>query len=103
MAQIKLTDKSKEVFKYLKEMGATIESNVNITAADIAKALGYEKKSSVDGIITGGLQKKGLTIRIPAEIEITNADGEVEQKTVKFIKLTEAGNKFDPDAVVEAD
>ena len=85
---------SLKVLNYLKEIGDT-----NVTSADIAAALGMEKKS-VDGIVTSGLQRKELAQRIPAEIEVTKEDGTVAHQPVKFIKLTDAGKAFDPDAEV---
>lgn len=81
-----MSEKTQSVLAYLKEI-----DGANVTAADIAEALGMEKKS-VDGIVTSGLQRKGLAERIPAEIEL--ADG--THKPVKFIKLTAAGKEFDP-------
>jgi DNA-binding MarR family transcriptional regulator len=65
----------------------------DFTASDIAEALGLEVKS-VNGIITSAFQKKGLTIREEAEVEL--ADG--SHKKVKLIRLTEQGRAFTPDA-----
>ena len=89
-----MSEKTKTVLNYLKEIG-----DANVTSADIAAALGMEKKS-VDGIVTSGLQRKELAQRIPAEIEVTKEDGTVAHQPVKFIKLTDAGKAFDPDAEV---
>ena len=86
MANKAVSEKSLTVLNYLKEIDGT-----NVTAADIADALGMEKKS-VDGIVTSGLiRNKGLAERIPAEIEL--ADG--THKQVKFIKATPAGMAYD--------
>ena len=82
---------SKKVYEYVKSVG-----DENITANDIAEATGLEVRS-VNGIVTSAFQKKGLMERIPAEIAL--ADG--THKAVKFIKLTEAGKSFDPDAADE--
>ena len=60
---------------------------VDITANELSEATGVPTKS-VNGIITS-LQKKGIAYREPAEV-----DG----KTVKFIRLTEAGKTVDPNA-----
>lgn len=79
---------SKMVLNYLKE-----HNGENLTAADIAAALGLEKRS-VDGSFTSAIQRKGLGIRTPAEIEL--ADGTHAQ--VKYLSLTPAGMDFDPDA-----
>lgn len=83
----KMSEKSRKVFDYMVSIG-----DKNVTANDIAEALGLSPKS-VNGIITQAFQKKGLMERIPAEIE--NADG--THKAVKLIKLTEEGKAFDPD------
>lgn len=88
-----MSDKTRQVLDYLKGLG-----DENVTSADIAEALGIPKKS-VDGIVTAGLQRKGLAERVAAEIE--NPDG--SHKAVKFIKLTDAGYAFDPDAEVAAE
>lgn len=82
-----MTDKSKAVLNYLKE-----HDGEELTSADVAEALGVEKRS-VDGTFTS-LQKKGYGVRIPAEIELP--DGTHRQ--VKFLKLTDDGFNVDPDA-----
>ena len=82
---------SKKVYEYVKSVG-----DENITANDIAEATGLEVRS-VNGIVTSAFQKKGLMKRIPAEIELSDGS----HKAVKFIKLTEAGKNFDPDATDE--
>ena len=89
-----MRDKTRQVLDYLKGL----DKSDNVTSADIAEALDIPKKS-VDGIVTAGLQRKGLAERFPAEIE--NADG--SHKPVKFIKLTDEGYAFDPDAEVAAE
>ena len=89
-----MSDKTRQLLDYLKGL----DKSDNVTSADIAEALDIPKKS-VDGIVTAGLQRKGLAERIPAEIE--NADG--SHKPVKFIKLTDEGYAFDPDAEVAAE
>ena len=89
-----MSDKTRQVLDYLKGL----DKSDNVTSADIAEALDIPKKS-VDGIVTAGLQRKGLAERIPSEIE--NADG--SHKPVKFIKLTDEGYAFDPDAEVAAE
>lgn len=82
---------SKKVWEYLKEINGE-----NVTAADVAAELGMEKRS-VDGIFTSAIQRKGLGIRVPAEVELEDGS----HKQVKFLKLTEAGMTFDPDASEE--
>lgn len=76
------------VFNYVKE-----NDGADFTAQDIAEALNLEVKS-VNGIVTSAFQKKGLMTREEAEVEL--ADG--SHKKVKFIRLTDAGRDFDPEA-----
>lgn len=85
MANVAVSEKSLVVLNYLKENQGT-----KMTAADIAEALGLEKKS-VDGIVTSGLQRKGYAERIPAEIELEDGT----HKPVKFIQATAAGIAYD--------
>ena len=92
-----VSEKSLVVLDYLKGIG-----DANVTAADIAAALGMEKKS-VDGIVTSGLQRKGLTERVPAQVEVTDENGEAKVKDVKFIKLTAEGQAYDHEAALAAD
>lgn len=87
-----MSDNSKKVLNYMKEI-----NGADVTAADVAAALGLEKRQ-VDGIFTSAIQRKGYGVRIPAEIELEDGS----HKPVKFLKLTDAGMAFDPDAVVEA-
>ena len=87
-----MKENSKNVLNYLKGINGE-----NVTAADVAEALGLEKRQ-VDGIFTSALQRKGLGVRIPAEIELDDGS----HKPVKFLRLTDEGMAFDPDAEVEA-
>ena len=87
-----MSDNSKKVLNYMKEI-----NGAGVTAADVAAALGLEKRQ-VDGIFTSAIQRKGYGVRIPAEVELEDGS----HKPVKFLKLTDAGMAFDPDAVVEA-
>lgn len=87
-----MKENSKNVLNYLKGINGE-----NVTAADVAEALGLEKRQ-VDGIFTSALQRKGLGVRVPAEIELDDGT----HKAVKFLRLTDAGMAFDPDAEVEA-
>lgn len=82
-----MTEKSKKVLNYLKEVNGQ-----NVTAADVAEALGMEKRS-IDGTFTS-IQKKGLGLRTAAEIELEDGT----HKQVKFLSLTDEGMNFDPDA-----
>ena len=93
-----VSEKSLVVLNYLKSIG-----DANVTAADIADALGMEKKS-VDGIVTSGLiRNKGLAERIPAQIEVTDEEGNTKYKDVKFIRLTAAGVSYDHEAAQAED
>ena len=83
-----MKENSKKVLNYLKEINGE-----NVTAADVAEALGLEKRS-VDGIFTSAIQRKGLGIRTPAEVELDDGT----HKQVKFLSLTAEGMAFDPDA-----
>ena len=94
MAKAQISEKALVVLNYLKE-----NKDSNVTAADIADALGMEKKS-VDGVVTGGLvRNRGLAERIPAEIELEDGT----HKAIKLIKATQAGLDYDHDAAVAAD
>lgn len=87
-----MKENSKNVLNYLKGINGE-----NVTAADVAEAMGLEKRQ-VDGIFTSAIQRKGLGIRVPAEIELEDGT----HKQVKFLSLTPAGMAFDPDAEVDA-
>ena len=86
-----MKDNSKKVFNYLKEINGE-----NVTAADVATALSLEKRQ-VDGIFTSAIQRKGYGVRVPAEIELEDGS----HKAVKFLRLTDVGMSFDPEAVIE--
>lgn len=83
-----MKDNSKRVLNYLKK-----HNGEDLTAVDVAEALDLEVRS-VNGIFTSAIQRKGLGVRVPAEVE--QPDG--THKPVKFLTLTEAGMAFDPDA-----
>lgn len=86
-----MKENSKNVLNYLKE-----NKGVNLTAADVAEALGLEKRQ-VDGIFTSAIQRKKLGVRTVAEIELEDGT----HKRVKFLSLNDAGMAFDPDAEEE--
>ena len=71
------------VLNYVKE-----HDGEDFTAAEIAEALGLEVKQ-VNGIITSAFQKKGLMLR--EEVAVTGGK-------VKYIRLTDEGREFDPEA-----
>lgn len=87
-----LKENSLKVLEYVRA-----HDGENMTAADIAEGTGLEVRS-VNGIVTSAFQKKGLMVRTPAEIEVTDSEGKVSHKDVKFISLTEAGKEFDENA-----
>lgn len=82
----KTSQKAIEIYEYVKANQAN-----NITAADIAKATGYDVKV-VNGTLTGAFTKKGLMERVPAEIELEDGS----HKPIKLVKLTEAGLNWVP-------
>ena len=86
-----MKENSKKVLNYLKEINGQ-----DVTSEDVANTIGLAKRQ-VDGIFTSAIQRKGLGIRVPAEIEL--ADG--THKQVKFLQLTPEGMAFDPDKEVE--
>ena len=83
-----MKENSKNVLNYLKSVNGS-----DVTAADVADALGLEKRQ-VDGIFTSAIQRKGLGVRVPSEIELEDGT----HKAIKFLRLTDAGLAFDPDA-----
>lgn len=84
-----MKENTKTVITYLQGM----DESANVTAADVAAALGMEKRS-VDGIFTSAIQKKQYGVRVPAEVELEDGS----HKAVKFLKLTDAGMALDVDA-----
>lgn len=93
-----VSEKSLIVLNYLKGIG-----DQNVTAADIAAALDMEVKT-VNGVVTAGLARgKKLAERVPAQIEVTDEEGNTVVKDVKFIKLTEKGKNYDHEAALAED
>lgn len=86
-----MKETSKNVLNYLKSINGS-----DVTSADVADALGLQKRQ-VDGIFTSAIQRKGLGVRVPAEIQLDDGT----HRAIKFLKLTDAGMAFDPDAVEE--
>ena len=83
-----MKENTRKVFDYLR-----VNDDVNMTAAEIAESLGLEKRQ-VDGIFTSALQRKGLGVRVEAEVELDDGT----HKKVKYLRLTEQGKNFDPDS-----
>lgn len=85
-----MKENTKAIFNYVKE-----NSGSDFTYTDIADALGIPAKS-VTGSLTS-LQKKELIVREDATVEAP--DGTTVK--VKFIRITDKGRNFDPDADAE--
>ena len=88
-----LKPNSRTVYEFVKA-----NDGKNITAADIAEGTGLDTKQ-VNGIVTSAFQRKGLMERVPAEVELEDGS----HKAVKLIKLTAAGEAFDPEAEEDAE
>ena len=84
-----MSENSRKVLDYLK----SIHGGDPVTAADVAETLGLGIKV-VNGIFTSAIQRKGLGVRVQAEVELEDGT----HKTVKFLELNEAGMAFDPTA-----
>ena len=84
-----MKENTKTVFNYLKE-----HDGEDIIATDIADATGLPIES-VNGIVTAALCRKGkdYAVRVPGEIEVTDENGNVSHKAIKFIKLTDKGRE----------
>lgn len=88
-----MSENSKKVITYLQGL----DKDANVTAQDVADALGLEKRS-VDGVFTSAIQRKELGERVEAEIELDDGT----HKKVKFLHLNDKGYAFDPNATAEA-
>ncbi len=88
-----MKENTKNILKYLQA-----NANKQLTAEDVAKAMGFEKKATVDGAFTSFV-KKGWGTRVAAEE--TLPDG--THKPIKFLVLTAAGKVVDPDATTDAE
>ena len=92
----KVTAKSYKIYEYVKA-----HEDEDITAADIAEGLGLGKDGikSVNAAVTASFQNNKdadknplpLMKRVEAEEEVEKEDGSVVHKTIKLIKLTDAG------------
>lgn len=88
-----MKENSVKVLNYLKG-----KNGVDLTSADVAEALDLSKRT-VDGIFTSAIQRKGLGIRVPAEIQLEDGS----HQAVKFLQLTEEGMAYDPSAEEDAE
>ena len=82
-----MKENTRKVFEYLRE-----GDGQNVVAADVAEALGLEKRQ-VDGIFTSAIQRKSYGFREEAEVELEDGS----HAKVKFLRLTDAGKKLDLD------
>lgn len=82
-----MKEQTRKIFDYIKANNGS-----QMTSADVADALGLEKRS-VDGSFTS-FQKKGWGVRTEAEIELPDGT----HKKVKFLSLTSEGMAYDPES-----
>lgn len=82
-----MKEPTKRVIKYLQK-----HNGEDLTAADVAEALGFEKRQ-VDGIFTSAVQRKEYGYR--EEAERMNSEGKHDK--VKYLRLTEKGINLDVD------
>ena len=73
-------ENAQKVLTFLQE-----NPNVDLTSKELAEALGVANRSMVG--VLNGLVKKGLVVR---------EEVEMEEQTVKLIRLTEEGKVVDP-------
>ena len=85
-----MKENTRKIFDYIKA-----HDGEDMTAADVAEALGLDVRS-VNGSFTS-FQKKGYGVREEAEIQLEDGT----HKKVKFLRMTDAGRAFDPDAATE--
>ena len=95
-----MTENSRKVLETLK---AHYAEGKQWETAELAQAAGVTSPT-VTGAVTG-MCKKGYAERIPGTVTETivkNGEEVQKEKEIKFIKLTEAGYSFDPDAAAES-
>lgn len=80
---MKLTEKSNEVYTYVKENGG------KVSVDELCEALGRAPRSINANITDLCSEKKGLAMRVKEEVEGA-------EKPVTYIVLTEAGMNFVP-------
>ena len=91
-----MTENSRKVLETLK---AHYAEGKQWETAELAAEAGVTSPT-VTGAVTG-MCKKGYAERIPGTVTETivkNGEEIQKEKEIKFIKLTEAGYNFDPDA-----
>lgn len=87
MANIKLTEKQTAVFNYLKENG-------RVTMDELCAALDTDAKHLNPVITTLGCKGE----RAKGLVDYEKIDVEGQEKPVKYVFLTEAGNAYVPSA-----
>lgn len=80
---MKLTEKSNEVYTYVKENGG------KVSVDELCEALGRAPRSINANITDLCSEKKGLAMRVKEEVEGA-------EKPVTYVVLTEAGMNFVP-------
>ena len=85
MENIKLTEKSLEVFNYIKDNGG------RVSVEELANGLNRTARSVNANVTDLCSEKKGLAMR-------EKVTGEGEEKPVTYVVLTEAGQAFVPAA-----
>lgn len=81
---MKLTEKSMEVFNYLKENGG------RVSMEELTNALGRTARSVSANVTDLCSEKKGLAVRVKVP-----GDGD-DAKPITYVELTEAGKNFVP-------
>lgn len=84
-----ISENSIKVIKYLQ----SLDASANVTAQDVANALGFADKRSVDGVFTSAIQRKGLGVRVEAETELPDGT----HAKVKYLKLNADGMAWTPE------
>ena len=80
---MKLTEKSNEVYTYVKENGG------KVSVDELCEALGRAPRSINANVTDLCSEKKGLAMRIKEEVEGA-------EKPITYVVLTEAGMNFVP-------
>lgn len=80
---MKLTEKSNEVYTYVKENGG------KVSVDELCEALGREPRSINANVTDLCSKKKGLAMRVKEEVEGA-------EKPITYVVLTEAGMNFVP-------
>ena len=86
MENIKLTEKSMEVFNYVKENGG------RVSIEELAAGLNRTPRSVTANVTDLCSEKKGLCVR-----EKVKGEGE-DAKDITYVVLTEAGQAYTPNA-----